>query len=282
MLLVRSHGQLGNQIFHLLGALTVLRPKEKLILFGFGELLELLPNLRSEHLIIPLPNRFSRNLKFIERGLRRLARRGIIGRASYGSGSGDLTRTDGRLSPTLFDAGNAQNYSVVNEEVRRDFFRRLVNDLPLPGYPIGERKEGLRCFVHIRRGDYLSHPSVEESIAIPDSWFLKQMTRIVKQHRQVEFLLYSDDASSLSDEILSFRNTQVRRVDNITAFSEMALADMGILSASTFSWWSAMLADHRGAPGPFIGPKYWVGWRKGVWEPEGYISEAVTYVDVDG
>ena len=282
MLIVRSHGQLGNQIFHLLGALTALRPKEKLILFGFGELLELLPNLRSEHLIIPIPNRFSRNLKFIERGLRRLARRGIIGRASYGSESGELTRTDGRLSPTLFDAGNAQNYSVINEKVRRDFFRRLVNDLSLPGYPTAEKKEGLRCFVHIRRGDYLSHPSVEESIAIPDSWFLKQMTRIVKQHRQVEFLLYSDDASSLSDEILSFRNTQVRRVDNITAFREMALADMGILSASTFSWWSAMLADHRGAPGPFIGPKYWIGWRRGVWEPEGYISEAVTYVDVDG
>lgn len=282
MLIVRSHGQLGNQIFHLLGALTALRPKEKLILFGFGELLELLPNLRSEHLIIPIPNRFSRNLKFIERGLRRLARRGIIGRASYGSESGELTRTDGRLSPTLFDAGNAQNYSVINEKVRRDFFRRLVNDLSLPGYPPVEKKEGLRCFVHIRRGDYLSHPSVEESIAIPDSWFLKQMTRIVKQHRQVEFLLYSDDASSLSDEILSFRNTQVRRVDNITAFREMALADMGILSASTFSWWSAMLADHRGAPGPFIGPKYWIGWRRGVWEPEGYISEAVTYVDVDG
>ena len=107
------------------------------------------------------------------------------------------------------------------------------------------------------------------------------MTRIVKQHRQDEFLLYSDDASSLSDEILSFRNTQVRRVDNITAFTEMALADMGILSASTFSWWSAMLADHRGARGPFIGPKYWIGWRRGAWEPEGYISEAVTYVDVD-
>ena len=282
MLIVRSHGQLGNQIFHILGALTVLRPKEKLILFGFGELLELLPNLTSEHLIIPIPNRFSRNLKFIERWLRRLARRGIIGRANYGSESKELTRTDGRLSPTLFDAGNAQNYSVINERVRRDFFRRLVNDLSLPGYPIGEKTAELRCFVHIRRGDYLSHPSVEENIAIPDLWFLRQMSRITKQHRQVEFLLYSDDASSLSDEILSFGKTQVRHVDTITAFREMALADMGILSASTFSWWSAMLADHRGAPGPFIGPKYWVGWRRGVWEPEGYISDAVTYVDVDG
>jgi len=280
MLIVRSHGQLGNQIFHLLGALTVLRAKERLILFGFGELVELLPNLKSEHLIISIPNRFSRNLKFIERGLRRLARRGLIGRANYGPEPGDLVRTSGRLSPTLFDAGNAQNYSAINETVRSDFFQRLERELPLPPRHSGDNKGDLRCFVHIRRGDYLSHPSAEESIAIPDLWFLERMTLIAKQHPQVQFLLYSDDARSLSEEILGFRNTQVRRVDHITAFREMALADMGILSASTFSWWSAMLADHRGAPGPFIGPKYWVGWRKGVWEPEGCISEALTYVDV--
>jgi hypothetical protein len=280
MLIVRSHGQLGNQIFHLLGALTVLRAKERLILFGFGELVELLPNLKSGHLVIPIPNRFSRNLKFLERGLRRLARRGLIGRANYGPEPGDLVRTGGRLSPTLFDAGNAQNYSVINERVRSDFFQRLERELKLPPRHSGDNKADLRCFVHIRRGDYLSHPSAEESIAIPDLWFLERMTLIAKQHPQVKFFLYSDDASSLSEEILSFRNIQVRRVDHITAFREMALADMGILSASTFSWWSAMLADHRGAPGPFIGPKYWVGWRKGVWEPEGCISEALTYVDV--
>lgn len=281
MLIVRSHGQLGNQIFHLLGGLTVLRPKERLILFGFGELIELLPNLRSEHLIIPIPNRFSRNLKFIERGLRRLARRGLIGRANYSSESGELTRTDGRLSPTLFDAGNAQNYSMIDDKVRRDFFQRLAKDLSLPALPNGEDKENLRCFVHIRRGDYLSHPSVEESIAIPDWWFLEQMRLIANQQPQIEFLLYSDDARSLSDDILTFRNTQVREVDHLTAFREMALADMGILSASTFSWWSAMLADHRGAQGPFIGPKYWAGWRVGAWEPEGFVSEALTYVAVD-
>ena len=281
MLIVRSHGQLGNQIFHLLGAMTILRSKEKLILFGFGELVELLPKLKSEHLIIPIPNRFSQNLKFIERGLRRLARQGLIGRANYGSESEELTRTDGRLLPTLFDAGNAQNYSVINEKVRRDFFQRLANDLSLPARPKGVNKENLRCFVHIRRGDYLSHPSVEESIAIPDWWFLQQMTLISNQHRQVEFLLYSDDVGSLSDDILTFGNTQVREVDHLTAFREMALADMGILSASTFSWWPAMLADHRGAQGPFIGPKYWAGWRVGAWDPEGFVSEALTYVAVD-
>jgi hypothetical protein len=281
MLIVRSHGQLGNQIFHLLGALTVLRPKEKLILFGFGELVELWPDLKSEHRIIPIPNRFSQNLKFIERGLRWLARRGLIGRAHYSSEWAELTRSDGQLSPTLFDAGNAQNYSVITEKVLSDFFQRLANDLSLPTRPNGEKKEDLRCFVHIRRGDYLSHPSVEESIAIPDSWFLEQMRLLAKQHPQVEFLLYSDDARSLSDDILSFRNTRVRGVDHLTAFREMALADMGILSASTFSWWSAILADHRGAQGPFIGPKYWAGWRVGAWEPEGFVSEALTYVDVD-
>lgn len=282
MLIVRSHGQLGNQIFHLLGALTVLRPKEKLMLFGFGELLELLPNLKSEHLIIPIPNRFSRNLKFIERGLRRLARRSLIGRAHYDFESAELTRTDGRLPPTLFDAGNAQNYSVINKRVLMAFFERIQNDLPSTPTRSGEKEEHLRCFVHIRRGDYLSHPSVEESIAIPESWFLQQMKLIAKQHPRVNFLLYSDDASSLDDEILCFPNTQVRNVDHIVAFREMALADMGILSASTFSWWPAMLANHRGARGPFIGPRYWVGWRIGVWEPDGCLSEALTYVDVAG
>jgi hypothetical protein len=280
MLFVRSHGQMGNQIFHLLGAISVLRTNEKLVLFGFGELLELLPDLKSEHVVIPVPNRFSRNLKFLERGLRKLARRGIIGRAHYSEESPELTRTDGRFSPTLFDAGNAQNYSVIDQAVLNAFFERVAPDLNETQRGKLKPKHSLSCFVHIRRGDYLAHPSVEESIAIPDSWFLEQMIRIASEYPEVEFLLYSDSVDSLADEIVRFGNTRIRDVSHIVAFHEMALADMGILSASTFSWWSAMVANHRGAQGPFIGPQHWAGWRKGAWEPEGFVSKALTYVDV--
>jgi hypothetical protein len=280
MLLVRSHGQMGNQIFHLLGALSVLRTNERLVLFGFGELLELLPELKFDHIVVPIPNRFARNVKFLERGLRRLARRGVIGRANYSEESAELTRTDGRFSPTLFDAGNAQNYSVINLGVLQDFFIRVDRDLvETQGGPL-KLNESLNCFVHIRRGDYLAHPSVEESIAIPDSWFLEQMIRIANDYPEVEFFLYSDSIDALADEIVRFPNTRIRDVSHIVAFHEMALADMGILSASTFSWWSAMVANYRGARGPFIGPQHWAGWRKGAWDPEGFVSDAITYVDV--
>ena len=280
MLLVRSHGQLGNQIFHLLGALSLLRAKEKLVLFGFGELIGLLPHLKSEHVVIPVPNRFSQNLKFLERGLRKLARRGTIGRAHYGCDPQRLARTDGKFSPTLFDAGNAQNYLAIRLDALQAFFERVDQDLGSWPQRQPQEEGELLCFVHIRRGDYLSHPSVEASIAIPDSWFLTQMTLITSTHPQVKFLLYSDDVDSLADEIVSFPNTQIRNVDHIVAFREMALADMGILSASTFSWWSAMLANHRGAQGPFIGPRYWFGWRSGTWEPEGFFSKSLTYIPV--
>jgi hypothetical protein len=271
---------MGNQIFHLLGALSVLRTNEKLLLLGFGEILELLPELKSEHFVTPIPNRFSRNLKFLERGLRTLARRGVIGRAHYSAGSQELTRTEGQFSSTLFDAGNAQNYSVISPDVLQNFFERVDRDLGKAQGGPPKPKGRLSCFVHIRRGDYLAHPSVQESIAIPDSWFLGQMGRIASEYPKVEFLLYSDGFESLADEILSFPNIRIRDVSHIVAFREMALADMGILSASTFSWWSAMVANHRGSQGPFIGPQHWAGWRKGTWEPEGFVSDALTYVDV--
>jgi hypothetical protein len=273
---------MGNQIFHLLGALSVLRTNETLVLFGFGELLELLPDLKFDHSVIPIPNRFSRNVKFLENGLRRLGRRGVIGRANYSEASAELTRTDGRFSPTLFDAGNAQNYSVINPDVLQDFLERVGRDLAGSQGGPPKPNESLSCFVHIRRGDYLAHPSVEESIAIPDSWFLEQMVRLANEYPQIQFLLYSDGLNSLAKEIVGFPNARIRDVNHIVAFREMALADMGIMSASTFSWWSAMVANHRGARGPFIGPKYWVGWRNGAWEPEGLFSEAVTYIDVGG
>lgn len=281
MLMVRSHGQLGNQVFHLLAALSVKRANEKLVLFGFGELLELVPELTTSHVVIPVPNRFSNNLKFLERGARQLARRGIIGRAHYREGSRRLVRTDGAVSLALLDAGNAQNYRAIDEQVLKDFFGQIGQGHGSRQVSLRGPGNGLSCFVHIRRGDYLSHPSVEESIAIPDSWYLKQMTFLACKGSDVRFLVYSDDLDSLAEEIANFPNTHFRNVDQIDAFWEMAWADMGILSASTFSWWPTMIATQRGAKGPFIGPRHWAGWRNGVWDPEGFFSEALTYIDVD-
>jgi hypothetical protein len=134
------------------------------------------------------------------------------------------------------------------------------------------------AFVHIRRGDYLFWPSRDFPAAIEVGWYLVQMEYFRYKYPQIQFIVFTDDKeysfklfADAKDVIISFE-------DEIVDFVIMAKCNHGILSASTFSWWTAYMAKISNPTGEFIAPKYWIGYNKREWSPPWIESNWLRYV----
>jgi hypothetical protein len=142
------------------------------------------------------------------------------------------------------------------------------------------------AFVHVRRGDYLTHavgrkPTglgwVAEGtpVALAASWYRERMAELRDTLPGVRFLLVGDDPGWAAHELGGADTV----VSDRTAGVDLALlarCDAGVLSASSFAWWGAWFAS-RVAPGPFLAPLHWLGHAVGEWWPARVESDFLTY-----
>jgi len=134
---------------------------------------------------------------------------------------------------------------------------RVVNFLE-----INKLKEKETVFVHIRRGDYLFWPSIKYPAAVSIDWYQKQMEYFRYKYNGIQFIVFSDDKDYVYKIFLNTKDVILSYEKENIDFCIMTKCRHGILSASSFSWWSAYLAKRTNPAGEFIAPKYWIGYNK--------------------
>lgn len=272
MIYCESRGRLGNQLFQYSAAMSAAGPRERVVLVGFVELrAHFGQHLDSRTRWISL--RWFARLSRLRREVFGLL---LIGRIRLGDTPASFRRENGVLGLWEFAAGYCQDQRLVPEAIANQLIRALTQDGAIDNGQTAS-SEVFRCFVHIRRGDYVK---LEEFSTPPISWFEQQMERLLSENPSAIFILCSDEPAWASKAFRQFPSVTVFRGDEKDTLKMMSGCDAGILSPSTFSWWGAKFAIDRGAVGPFIAPKYWLGWHNQEWYPKTISHHGFVHIPV--
>lgn len=247
MIIAKSRGQLGNQIFQYGALKKISKRRELLFLVGFADFREAFSPQRRDAFVFSYRKKSIRVVQKFWTWLEKLVDLGVLGEIVE-SQSGEIHVKTGVFGINLSRAGFFQNPDLM------DFFSvESLADKKSPRFikPDSTKTETkpLVCFVHIRRGDYLTWPSAEKPAAIPITWFLQEMRKMHVNNPRITFKVFSD---GLSD----FEITMLRQggfsfvIESLGGdFFSMSSADAGILSPSSFSWWAGHLASRNGKIG---------------------------------
>lgn len=110
------------------------------------------------------------------------------------------------------------------------------------------------CALHVRRGDYLNHPTVFEICDM--SYYLSAIEKVNLLWGIKKFVVYSDDLYWCKQNICNIPEVEITYSENenyIMDFVCMQNHYCNIIGNSTFSWWSAWLANHNRV----VAPKKW-------------------------
>lgn len=265
MIIARSMGSLGNQIFQVAACVSHLRSREKFVGFGFEQFSDAFsaPDGYTIRFISLLSRRVTKmTFSFLES----CAQARLVGEISY-SATTDARRVIRKRGVLPFAVLNAP-YPNHEKYFNSDAVQRFVfgKDLAnVRGYSAPAASDVPRCFVHVRRGDFLFWPSEEKPAAVPESWFVQEMRAMQTRLGQCEFILVSDDLENCGQLSDFPGKVTVFRGNYAEAFREMLSCDAGILSPSSFSWWAAWALSQKKS-GFFVAPNFWNNWMEGKWK----------------
>lgn len=267
-------------MFQFAATQAVKKPSEKVVYVGFKHLVAILPSVKGHGIFIPLPRLVHSRFHRIDGILKVLARARVIGGIFESESRNAFECIRGLVPVKIFWGGWCQNEKLIdaNAVIRvaeaRDTVARGITNQPTHA-PV--RKSERTCFVHVRRGDYATFPSEDSSAALPAQWFRDQMESLRIQYPSISFVLFSDDLEFARSNFSKLPRTSILDLPAADSFREMASADDGILSPSSFSWWAARLAWEK-SRGTFIAPDLWAGWNAGDWVPNHNVkSTFLTY-----
>ena len=286
MIIARSAGRLGNQLFVIAALRKVTGTDESLVLVGFEDLVQNFPEMPRQTLHIPLPRQHWSRWKRVEKVLRFLGTLRVISVITSHPTERRLVKRRGIFSLALFRGGWCQDEKLIDPAISQAMFESLDSDSMraenVKAFSLPVRQENPVFFIHIRRGDYLHWPTADFPAALPKRWYHDAVKKIQESHPNARFLVFSDDlmfaqkfAESIGTAVAVDANPQ-----NTLAY--MSVCTGGILSASTFSWWGAWLAS-RLSPGPFIAPLHWITWGESRWDDSHSLQDTsfLTWMPVD-
>jgi len=282
MVVFFESGRLGNQIFQY-ATLKMLFPNEKVILFGFEDL---------DNVINPVDVMLIKRVdmpSWVPFSMVRLlfsvfARFRLIGSIweKRNKESYEILERSGIIFGVKLLQYSYFQHSKVIEKLHPEFSIRDCYTQEAKAWVLRNVTDNNKCtlvFVHVRRGDYLTWPSRDYPAVLDLDWYLRAMERIRDNVNNPLFIMLTDDVYYVRDAfpkqpdlIISDNNQQVD-------FALMSLCSHGILSASSFSWWGAWLSRRvQQEKNIYFAPMYWCGHRCNQWMPEGFVSGWITYV----
>jgi hypothetical protein len=283
MLIFFERGRLGNQLFQYV-ALRKFYPNDHFVLVGFSDI-QALFHVPNTTFISSGCSKITRLLRRnIEKILCFLARRVRLMNCfaeDLSKGSTKPIAQRGLLSKITFCADGyfqsdryIESFAIQGLEQKADIWAK-ANGL-MQTYCLGAEPN---VFMHVRRGDYLSWPSKQNSAVLPASWYFKAIEQIRVVLPKARILILSDDIHYVRDVFSSIDNTVIISENPEWDFPLMSLCDGGILSASSYSWWAARLIKQRlGESCIFIAPKYWAGHRNVEWFPPEIETEWMRFI----
>lgn len=279
MILAKSMGRLGNQLFQFGAVMKTAKKNETVVLVGFHQLLAVFPALNEIVRIYPYGKSQKKIVHKLWKLFAFLSRVRVIQSVQEGYGGEHLVETAGILPIRLFAGGFCQNPALMDFEA----VSRLYDDSQGSGFGPSPKRppahDQRTCFVHVRRGDYLEWPTPTDAAALPISWYRTQMQKMRDTHPGISFNVYSDDTPLAESELGKGNDIEFSHGDLRDDFFAMSECDAGILSASTFSWWASFFAQRRGE-GPFVAPKFWFGWKAKEWNPPRISAEFLDFTPV--
>ena len=288
MILVRSQGRLGNQLFLYSAVSKSRRGNELLVLVGFLELRALFTKLPGRVVWLPVPHVFDMPVKRLFSLLAKANRRVCRCVREASGDSRKLARKPACAVPLVFEFGLCQSAGEAPLapvgallSAHRDSLpwlasaRGLVTSLGL--------QEREYAFVHVRLGDYVDFSAHGQSPVLPPRWYTSALDELTKRVGPTAIVVLSDDVERAKAYLPSRPESHFVSADETTTFGLMVMARHGILSASTFSWWGSRLAAGRqNEQHTFIAPNYWMGFRAKRWFPhEGIRSDHLTLLTVE-
>jgi hypothetical protein len=285
MIIARSAGRLGNQLFvyAALGKLNTQR--ETLVLVGFDDLVQNFPEVLADSRHVPLPQKHWWRWDLSEKILKSLGFLRLVSIITLNSAGRRLVTSRGIFSLTLFNGGWCQDENLIDPDIIHTLIQ--AGDSHALQGETGE--EGALTvpgddpvfFIHIRRGDYLAWPTPELPAALPESWYQEAMDKIRKTQPGVRFLVFSDDDDFAEQFARGSSDAEAITASPRETLTLMSRCTGGILSASSFSWWGAQLAS-RHSQGPFIAPLHWISWSEQRWDDSHSLGDttALTWIPV--
>lgn len=276
MIIARSAGRLGNQLFVYAALRKLNTQPETLVLVGFDDLIENFPEVLSDSHHIPLPRKHWWRWDLAEKILRSLGLLRLASVITLDSAERRLVTSRGILPLALFNGGWCQDENLIDPDIihaliRADESRTLRGGAGEEGALLVSSDDPV-FFIHIRRGDYLTWPSPELPAALPQSWYQEAMDKIYESQPGAHFLVFSDDDDYAEQFARGKSNTEAITASPRQTLVLMSRCTGGIMSASSFSWWGAQLAS-RQSRGPFIAPVHWITWGEQRWDDSHSLAD---------
>lgn len=254
-----EHGRLGNQLFAYHAAMTY-KNNVNLISFNCNSLTALLSSqtLRNVDLKRPL-------VQILFKTLCLLARFRILSSLQFQPKNGSFIKRTGLLSEILFlkqssliKHGTYHLDDYLLSPLRVEINQKASDYLDILSTDVKTEF----CFIHIRRGDYVTWPSRSSPAVLPAEWYLRQYNYVQERYLDLNFIVLSDDIPYAKDLFKNRSNVHFSYESELVDFAIMAQCKHGIISASTYSWWASFYSvksNLRSATtGLFIAPEGWI------------------------
>jgi hypothetical protein len=155
---------------------------------------------------------------------------------------------------------NIEEFSNVVEEVKEQFKFSISfseNIIDLHNQIISKNNS---VSIHVRRGDFIQNPTAYAHNEHMDSQYYEKCMNIIEEaYEEVTYYVFSEDIDWCKENIKNKKH-EVIYVDSEYSGERdsghmylMQSCNNHIIANSTFSWWSAFLADSKIT----IGPKKW-------------------------
>jgi hypothetical protein len=112
---------------------------------------------------------------------------------------------------------------------------------------------------------------------LPLAYYRAAIVRVLEAVPDPHFFLMGDDPSWCEEQFADLPHSTVSRSSSYEDLALMSLCAGGIISNSSFAWWGAYFC---GRTAPVIAPRYWFGWAKKQWLPEGIEESGFQFIDV--
>lgn len=262
-------GRLGNQIFQYSFIKSIADKESTIISYNFEDILELfdsipkviniqkkIPKFLIRKFALPLLG-FLAQIKFItsykidsynENGF-------VVPDISYKKSKGLLPiiyiYPCFAQSEIFFKQGIVRNLTIKETYVEKaeEFLSLIPNNYQ-------------KVFVHVRRGDYI-HFSILGKMGgtLPITYYRNRIRWYEENIANPFFVFLTDDPEFVECCFESVPNKVISNNSMLVDFTIITLCEYGVMSNSSFSWWSAYMMKSRKK---VFSPKYWLGWKSRV------------------
>jgi hypothetical protein len=279
MILFYGEGRLGNQVFQYQALCHIAKPDERVVAVGLEELSRTMELRGAKILVLTRNGWVKRLVKYAVTPLmlRPLARHlrlvNYVTETEYESppncgAGGEIAMRMGLVRRVTFvDGGHYQNSGLWGtlfpaELLRiRAALRAAAKDFLAS---LGASKSR-PAFVHVRRGDYLTHEDYGlKNFSLPVGFYRRAMCEYENRVGRTHFVFVTDDPEWVGNNFSDLSNKTIASFDAAKDFAIMTECGGGILSNSTFSLAAAFMLDK---PKLVIAPEFWFGFRVAKWLP---------------